>query len=87
MTAKWSYDAAAHEVLVAVTQCSRFGTFELPLTIQVEDSSGATRRGSVMMPPRIETVQQVRIPLGSRPVRVILDPEVELLASMTVMQQ
>ena len=38
VTADWSYDAAAHEVVVDVTQGQRFGAFEFPLTVAAIDS-------------------------------------------------
>ena len=85
VTARWSYDASAHEVDVAVTQTSRFGMFKFPLTIQVVDSAGLRHRAVVEMPAI--SMHRVRIQLASPPLRVDLDPNVELLAALRVVRQ
>ena len=84
VTAAWSYDPAAHEVAVTVTQDTRFGAFQFPLTLAVVDSSGAVRQTVVQMTPSATTTQ-VRLPLAAVPADVILDPNVELLAALHVM--
>jgi aminopeptidase N len=84
VTATWSYDPAAHEVGVTVTQDTRFGAFRFPLTLAVVDSSGAVRQTVVEMTPSTTTTQ-VRLPLAAVPADVILDPNVELLAALHVM--
>ena len=84
VTAQWSYDAAAHEVVVDVTQGQRFGAFEFPLTVAAIDSSGVAHRGTTRMAARAGAGQQLRIAVSARPMSLILDPDVELLASLTV---
>ena len=87
VTARWSYYAATHEVVISVTQSSRFGPFQFPLTVEVVDSAGVANRGDVQVAARAGAMQQLRIPAATRPLRVSLDPDVELLASMTVVEQ
>jgi aminopeptidase N len=84
VTAQWSYDATAREVIVDVTQGPRFGAFEFPLTVAAIDSSGVAHRGATRMPARAGAGQQLRIASPTRPMTVVLDPDVELLASLTV---
>ncbi|MDB4877144.1 MAG: putative family peptidase [Gemmatimonadetes bacterium] len=86
VTATWSYDPSAHEVVIGVTQGSRFGAFQFPLTVAVVDSAGVAHRATLQMPATSGVTRQLRIALASPPVRVIVDPDAELLATMTVMQ-
>lgn len=83
LTVKWAYDAAAHEVVLDMNQSTRFGLFQFPVTVAVVDSAGSTHRDTLQMPATAGT-HQLRIPLGTAPARVIVDPDVELLATFTV---
>jgi aminopeptidase N len=83
VSATWTYDAAAHEATIRVTQASRFGLYRFPLTIAVTDSSGTTRRVNVDMSPS-NPVAEARVTSGTRPSAVVLDPDVDLLAAVTV---
>jgi aminopeptidase N len=87
VTATWSYDANTHEVVVSVNQGTRFGTFQFPLTIAAIDSAGTSYRGIVQMPSATGTPQQLRISMPTAPASIVLDPDVELLASFTVAKQ
>lgn len=84
VTAGWTYDSVAHAVVVDVTQGMRFGAFEFSLTIAAADSSGTIRRAAVRFTPASGARQEIRIPLATSPVSVALDPDVELLARLTV---
>jgi aminopeptidase N len=86
VTATWSYDQVGHQVVIGVTQGSRFGAFQFPLTIAVVDSAGVTHRATLQIPPTSGVTRQLRIPLATPPARVIVDPDAELLATITVMQ-
>ena len=83
VTATWSYDSTAHEVVIALTQSTRFGAFEFPLTVAAVDSAGASHRATTRLSAMYSS-PQLRIPLPSPPLRVELDPDVELLAKLTV---
>jgi aminopeptidase N len=84
VTATWSYDAAAHEASIKVAQNPRFGLFQLPLMISVIDSSGAAHQATVELSGKTDAPQQVRVPLPSAPARMVLDPNVDALARLTV---
>ena len=83
VTATWSYDSTAHEVSVALSQSNRFGTFQFPLTVAVIDSTGAEHRASTRFSPEYSS-PQLRIPSPTLPARIVLDPDVDLLASFKV---
>jgi len=81
--AEWSYDSTAHEVVITAQQGSRFGAYQFPLTVAAVDSSGSQHRSTIMMTADGATPRPARIPLASPPAAVVLDPDVELLATLT----
>jgi aminopeptidase N len=83
VTATWSYDSTAHLVSVALSQSNRFGTFQFPLTVAVVDSTGAEHRASTRFSLEYSS-PQLRIPSPTAPARIVLDPDVDLLASFKV---
>jgi len=87
VTAAWSYDATAREVVVDVTQGSRFGRFTFPLTVAVVDSAGTAHRATSEILAIGDGAQRIRIPSPTKPVRVVLDPDVVLLARLTLVEQ
>jgi aminopeptidase N len=84
VTATWSYDATAHEVAIKVAQNPKFGLFQFPLTIAVIDSSGVATQSTVDLSGRTDAAQEVRVSMPAAPARVVLDPNVEVLARLTV---
>ena len=92
VTATWSYDAASREVVIDVAQGRgaaepRFGAFRFPLTIAAIDSGGTAHRGTVNMPATVGANQQLRIPLATAPASIVLDPDIDLLASFMVVSK
>jgi len=87
ITATWTYDSVAHEVVVGVIQGARFGPFKFPLTVAVVDSAGTAHRVTQQILPVADGAQRLRIPSPTRPTRVTLDPDVALLARLTVVEQ
>jgi aminopeptidase N len=87
VTATWSHDASRNEVVVDVTQGSRFGAYRFPLTIAVVDANGATHRATLQVAAAAGDVQQIRIPSRTAPTTVLLDPDAELLAAFTVVKR
>jgi aminopeptidase N len=87
LTAAWHYDPSSREVAITVTQDSRFGAFRVPLTVAVIDSAGTAHRATVSLSAAADAVGQLRIPLPSPPQRVVLDPDVDLLARLRVVRQ
>jgi aminopeptidase N len=87
LTVKWTYDVTAHEVVVDLNQGDRFGAYQFPVTIAVVDSAGGTHRATAEMPAVAGQARQLRIPLAAAPAHLIVDPDVQLLAAITVIQQ
>jgi aminopeptidase N len=87
VTATWSYDAGAHEVVIRVTQSGRFGAFQFPVTVAAIDSAGVAHRATGQMAATTGATQQLRIPLAAAPASVALDPDVELLAALRVVHE
>jgi aminopeptidase N len=84
VTAEWTYDSAAHEVVVSATQGTRFGAFRFPLTVAAVDSAGDQHRATITLSADGSPSQQARIPLAKPPAAIVLDPDVDLLASLSV---
>ena len=84
VTAEWSYDSTAREVVVTAQQGSRFGTYQLPLTVAAVDSAGVQHRATITLSANGSPSQPARIPLAQPPAAIVLDPDVELLASLSV---
>ena len=87
ISATWEYDSTAHEVVVGVTQAARFGAFKFPLTVAVVDSAGTAHRATQQILAVGEGAQRIRIPSPTKPMRVTLDPDVALLARLTLVEQ
>jgi aminopeptidase N len=87
VTATWSYDAGAHEVVIRVRQSGRFGAFQFPVTVAAIDSAGVAHRATGQMAATTGATQQLRIPLAAAPASVALDPDVELLAALRVVHE
>jgi len=89
VTATWSYDATRREVVIDLTQGLRgaaptFGAFRFPLTIAVADSNGTARRDTLTMPAAVGATQQIHMALATAPASIVLDPDIDLLASLMV---
>ena len=87
IAATWEYDSAAHEVVIGVTQGARFGAFKFPLTVAVVDSAGISHRATQQILAVGDGAQRIRVPSPTKPVRVTLDPDVALLARLTLVEQ
>ncbi len=84
VTADWSYDSTTHEVVVNVRQGTRFGLYQFPLTVAAIDSAGVQHRATFNMSRFGAPAAPARIPLPSAPAAVVLDPDVQLLAALSM---
>jgi aminopeptidase N len=87
VTATWSYDPTTREVVVSLNQGTRFGAFQFPLTIAAIDSAGAAHRATIQMGSTADAPQQLRISMPNAPASIVLDPDVEVLASFGVVKK
>ena len=80
----WQWDAAKRVVTFTIHQGDKFPPFAVPLMVAVRDANGKEERHTI----HLETVadQVIIQPLGTigTPEMVVLDPDVELLAKLTV---
>ncbi len=82
--AAWSYDSTSRQVSVELTQGARFGAFRFPLVVGIVDSSGVTHRTTVEMTTAEGGTVRMRTASTSKPIRVVLDPDVATLARFAV---
>ena len=81
----WATDSAARMIEIGITQAERFGAFEFPLRLALTDSAGMTRRVEFAVPA--QTASRLVLPISGPVARVDVDPDVELLARITVRRQ
>ena len=81
--ANWRYDPGTHQAVVDVRQRARFGTFRLPLLVEVVDSLGGEHT-ELFAFPADTAVHSISIASPTAPSAVLLDPKVNLLAAMRV---
>ncbi len=84
LTVHWSYDAATHDVKLTVDQGKEFGYYRTPLTVELRDAQGQTQRATVNLLATPETTASIQVHLNSPPVALVADPDVALLARITV---
>ena len=80
---RWSYDPREQRVYLQIAQRRRFGNFRLPLVVELVRKNGTTRRATVEVPAQSTSRIVVPIDLDAPPARVILDPDADLLASIS----
>jgi aminopeptidase N len=82
--ATWSYDTTSRQVNVELTQGARFGAFRFPLVVGIVDSAGVVHRTTVEMTTAEGATVRMQTASTSRPMRVVLDPDVAMLARFAV---
>lgn len=78
----WSHEPVTRSIALTVKQSDRFGYFQFPLRLALKDASGATRRVEVSVPAEEET--KIELPISGAVNRIEVDPDVQLLARITV---
>ncbi len=81
LTFSWTWDPRARLLVLELAQGARFAPYRFPLTLEIRDSRGEMHRRRVEV--AVHRTQQIPIslPRDFTPQRIILDPDVELLAS------
>ena len=79
---EWATDSLSQNIFLTVAQSKRFGLFQFPLRFALADSTGATRRVEIGIPAQDTT--KVALPISGPVHRVDVDPDVQLLARITV---
>jgi aminopeptidase N len=76
----WAWDARTATVSLFVLQERTSGAYELPLTVKVNDASGATRMIHVVIPGERRTTVALPGQFTQRPASLAFDPDSLLLA-------
>lgn len=84
LTVHWTYDAAARAVHVDVAQGDRFGYFAVPLTVALTDAAGHVQRATIAVGASAQSSATIPVTLASPPTALAADPDVALLARITV---
>ncbi len=84
LTASWSYDSTAQTLSLSVEQAVRFGFFAFPLSVEYVDGAGAVRRARVDVPASASNRFVLARALTAAPRSVRLDPDIALLARITM---
>jgi aminopeptidase N len=77
----WS-DSALTSLSIGITQSQRFGLFEFPIRLALVDPDGNTRRVEFSVPAQDTT--RIVLPVSGSVQRIDVDPDVQLLARITV---
>lgn len=87
LNVQWRWDAAARVAVVTVRQGLRFGPFKVPLVVAFRDAAGKQELHTLHLTG--EELQIISQPLSGIgvPTSVVLDPNVELLAKLTLLNR
>jgi aminopeptidase N len=77
----WS-DSALTSLSIGITQSRRFGLFEFPIRLSLVHPDGSTRRVEFSVPAQDTT--RIVLPVSGSVDRIDADPDVQLLARITV---
>ena len=78
----WSTDSASTSIMLQVVQSRTHGLFQFPLDFSIADSTGNARRVDIGVPAQDTTA--VLLPIAGPVTQVTVDPDVKLLAKITV---
>ncbi|HEY0996748.1 MAG TPA: M1 family metallopeptidase [Gemmatimonadaceae bacterium] len=83
LTLGWRHDAAKREVVVQLEQGARFGAYRFTLPLAVVDAAGKRHKMLVEV-SGAKDLLRLPVPFDGAPAALIVDPDVELLARVTV---
>ena len=83
VSTSWRYDGSSRRVILEVRQGSRWPPYRFPLTVAVRDAQGTERRVTVEVGAEREQRITLPVALDRAPAEILIDPDVQLLASFT----
>jgi aminopeptidase N len=83
-TLRWRFDERAKQVVLEVEQSTRFAPYRFPLKVEIRERDGRAHRATVPVPAQRTARLEIPIRLDRAPAAVIADPDVELLANITM---
>ena len=78
----WLYDDALHQVTVSISQRQSTPAYRFPLTIEVHTAEGRVQIVSIEVPALVSTRVKLPLDLRSKPIKLVFDPQVDLLATI-----
>ncbi len=84
LRATWKWDATAKQVMVTVTQGTRFPPYRLTLSVDVTDANGRTTRVPLAIPAQATVTLPAPVVLSSAPQRVVFDADAGVLATLSI---
>ncbi|MCX6134210.1 MAG: M1 family metallopeptidase [Ignavibacteriales bacterium] len=78
----WSYDEALHRVTVDISQRQSASAYRFPLALEVHSHEGKVHIVSIDVPALESARIQLPLILESKPLKLVFDPQVALLASI-----
>jgi len=75
----WQWDAVRRRLIVRVVQSGAFPPYQLSLSVDVTDATGAVRRTRVSIPAQETAVLEVPLTLTAAPRGVVFDADVSIL--------
>jgi aminopeptidase N len=80
LTVGWEYEASSHHVAIEILQGSRSSPYRFPLRVEVHTEDGKVEEVTMDVPAVETTHMYLPLEFGSRPTKILFDPQVELLA-------
>jgi len=84
LRATWKWDATAKQVMVTVTQGTRFPPYRLTLSVDVTDANGRTTRVPLAIPAQATVTLPAPVVLSSAPQRVVFDADAGVLSTLSI---
>ncbi|MEW5919088.1 MAG: M1 family metallopeptidase, partial [Gemmatimonadota bacterium] len=86
LTVSWRHDASTQRVVLDVEQGTRFAPYRLKMAVDLVAADGRVRRSLVELPAQARATVELPHAATSAPARVVLDPDVGVLGTITVRQ-
>jgi aminopeptidase N len=80
VTTSWTFDAATKKIVLDIEQGDTFGFYAFPLALDIVDADGTTHRHIVNVQASAKARFTLPFSLTAAPTRLIVDPDVQLLA-------
>ncbi|MGH7710222.1 MAG: M1 family aminopeptidase, partial [Gemmatimonadaceae bacterium] len=83
LTIGWRHDPAKGRVVLDVDQGTRFAPYRVRMAVDLIAADGIVRRSLVTVPAEQRATVEIPLPVSSAPTRVVLDPDVSVLGTIT----
>lgn len=84
LSVNWNYNPSTRVATFTVTQAEKFGRYAVPLVIALRDAAGKVETRTLHLNGEPTQVIPLAVATIGPPVNLVLDPNVELLAKLTI---